>query len=401
MAKILIAWELGANLGHIARCTQIADALAAHGHQVVFALRNTAAARRYLSGKAFAQAPLPIAAKRHPAPASYAEILLGEGYADPDILYGLLSAWGNLLRMVSADDVIADHAPTAMFAAHCFGVPYLAVGNGFAIPPALDPLPSIRPWENIPVVCLQHASELLSKVMAEAGNELGFRRPISLTELFEGKSLIDSFPELDHYGVRPQGPYIGPIYKLSKARQVTWLGSHTRRVLAYLQPDTSGLAEMLGCLSKLNAEVLMVAPGLPVQAARRHASAAARITLAPVQLDALLSEATLMVTTGSTASVTQGLLNGVPQLISPRYIEQTLPAKRIEAIGAGAMLQARSGEEYFAEGLNAALENGSMRESAQRFKAQCRNFNNATPVMRKIAALEGALSMGSLSKVLQ
>lgn len=123
MAKILIAWELGANFGHIARCTQIADALSAHGHQVVFALRNTAAARRYLPGKVFIHAPSPIAAKRHPAPASYVEILLGEGYADLDVLYGLVSAWGNLLRMLS------DAA-----AAHCFGVPYLAVGNGFAIP---------------------------------------------------------------------------------------------------------------------------------------------------------------------------------------------------------------------------------------------------------------------------
>lgn len=78
----------------------------------------------------------------------------------------------------------------------------------------------MRPWENIPVGRLQRASEMLSKVKAGVEGELGFRRHISLIELFEGKNLIDSFPELDRYGARPDDRYIGPVDKLSNARSV-------------------------------------------------------------------------------------------------------------------------------------------------------------------------------------
>jgi UDP:flavonoid glycosyltransferase YjiC (YdhE family) len=46
--KVLIVWEHGGNLGHLFRLLPIAGALKEVGYEVVFAVADVLAARRYL-----------------------------------------------------------------------------------------------------------------------------------------------------------------------------------------------------------------------------------------------------------------------------------------------------------------------------------------------------------------
>ena len=72
-----------------------------------------------------------------------------------------MHAWITLLALVKPDTVIADHAPTALLAAHIAGIPCVAFGSGFEIPPQVIPMPTIRPWESIDIAKLEQSEKLV------------------------------------------------------------------------------------------------------------------------------------------------------------------------------------------------------------------------------------------------
>ena len=49
MSRIVIAWELGENLGHLWNLLPVAQRLRSLGHDVSFGIRDVAQAHRYLA----------------------------------------------------------------------------------------------------------------------------------------------------------------------------------------------------------------------------------------------------------------------------------------------------------------------------------------------------------------
>ena len=78
--RVMYCWELGGGLGHLARFAPWARELAARGVEIVYALRDLAAAARLegLPPGERVQAPVLLRGPLAPGfePASYAEILL-------------------------------------------------------------------------------------------------------------------------------------------------------------------------------------------------------------------------------------------------------------------------------------------------------------------------------------
>ena len=154
MSNVLLAWELGAGLGHAGRLKPLAIELRARGHRVSMALRDLVHTRRLLSDLSVPRLQAPAWLHKSvgapAAAASLAEILLGYAYLDADALEGLVLGWRDLISLTSADVVVTDYAPTAVAAARMLGVATVAVGPGFWVPPAGRPLPSIRDWATLP-----------------------------------------------------------------------------------------------------------------------------------------------------------------------------------------------------------------------------------------------------------
>ena len=225
-----------------------------------------------------------------------------------------------------------------MLAAQIADMAYLSVGNGFAIPPDVSPWPSIRPWEAIPDRALSTAETLLDRVFDAALKALGYPKTARVRELFGAEDVLDTFVELDHYGVRTAGHYVGPIVSVRQAMRVEWQSREGSRVLAYLRPTVPGFMAILQALVRLDAEVLCVAPGMKPDVAERVATRRLRIALTPVDLAPLLERADLAVGYGNSGFSTQALLAGVPLAMRPRYVEQALLARRVEALGAGKLL---------------------------------------------------------------
>lgn len=336
MASVLIAWELGANLGHLTRLRPVAAALKARGHTLSFALRDVMGSRALLPpalGRVY-QAPLAINASPRPA-WTMADVLVSCGHGNASGLAGLVVAWQSLIDASACDVVIADHAPTALLAARVMGVPAVHIGHGFSVPPRLSPLPVFRDWAPPPAA---HAAEVdaqvlhcVNTVLREAG-----AAPLDrLCDLFyPERTLLCTWPEIDHYGGlgRAADDYAGPDCEYAPGAQPRWPTGTGPQVLAYLRSSHPGHAEVLKALAMSGHPTLCYLPG---DGAEPVSAPTLRYSREPLDLRRALPRCSLLVCHAGQASVAQALRLGIPVLMLPEHAEQHLIARQVERSGAG------------------------------------------------------------------
>ena len=127
----------------------LADELARHGHAPSLVVQDIAATRALMGRRRYPLLPLP-AWPAPPAPVrieSWADIAHNAGLASPLAVGQALAGWLRLLRDHSFHLVLAEAAPAAMLAARVAGIPALAFGTGWSVPPPGTPLPAIRFWQ--------------------------------------------------------------------------------------------------------------------------------------------------------------------------------------------------------------------------------------------------------------
>ena len=99
MARILVGYERGDNLGHYRRLVPVAEALAAQGHQVTLFLRNPYDCRLQIlrNPLPFLQSPdlvAPNPADREPKRmGSYSDIMVYGGFGNLETLFTATLAW--------------------------------------------------------------------------------------------------------------------------------------------------------------------------------------------------------------------------------------------------------------------------------------------------------------------
>jgi UDP:flavonoid glycosyltransferase YjiC (YdhE family) len=370
MSRILFAWELGANLGHLARDLPVAEVLRKQGHEVLFSAKDLRVAEQVLSpaGFKFVQAPGSASTPQNGyAPANYSEMLIGGGYDDVLGTLARVKAWATLFDFHRTDVVVINHAPTALLAARALGLPAVLTCIGFELPPAVSPLPSIRPWDSIPIKRLQQADSVVLHTFNSVLDRFG-QAPISrVADLFTNlPTVLTTFPELDHYGARSDVLYVGPVSTLTNAVECPWPAGASRRIFAYLRPSVPGFEHMLAALRETAATVLCVSPGMSADDIKRWSSPRLKILPHPVALNATLQGVDLAVVYG-TGTMADALLAGVPLLMVPQVVEQALAARRIEELGAGILWKPPRTSESARTVLAAALSTSSLKLQADLF----------------------------------
>ena len=342
VSRFLLTWELGLNLGHLARVLPVASRLRARGHSVLVAAREVPAAASWLGPASlpFVQAPhLPQGLSLPERASGYADLLLSEGWSDPQILWGLVQSWHSVLRLFRPDVVVTDHSPTARLATRIAAIPTVTMGNGFELPPDTDPLPPFPgfAWATKEKaaaserIAVHHANQVLKR----------FQQPElrSLSELFkEATALYLTFPELDPYGVRPTADYVGPILASPATAKVDW-PQGSSHIFACLRPDTANVEAILEALKASEAAVLAFTPGSIPQPWKRYEGGRMRLTTRLMDLRRLAPETDACVSYGAEGTGATFLLAGVPQLLSPRQAEAHMAARQIEALGVGVVLR--------------------------------------------------------------
>jgi len=362
MSRIVFAWELGENHGHLWRLLPIALALQSNGHEVMFGLKSMASAKRYLAphGIRWFACPTPVGvAELGREIATYADILATCGATQPDLLGGMVQAWQHLFAVLQPDVVVIEHAPLALLAAKRAGICSVQVGTGFTIPPALSPAPCFRPWE-------ANTAEARAKTQASVERTVQalFDPPCDLNRLLTADyTRLLTLPELDHYAAwRPSGtPFLGPVPEPDEGESTRWSQPDKPHLFVYLHTQP-WLDTVLTALEASGAEVIAVIPDLSAEMESRHRGL--RLYRRPVRLAPLLADCTLAVTHAGHGTALNCLLAGVPMLLLPLHIEQLMVTERVAVTGAGLGILPAYVETRFAQALHDVLDNPKYREAA-------------------------------------
>lgn len=342
--KVLLVWELGGQFGHFGTLLPIADALAADGHEVVFALKDLSHAHPLIGVRyPYFQSPLRIdakqAARRYD---SFADILLHAGFDNPDTLGGLVSAWRTLYAQLQPDWVIYNHAPVALFAARGLHFKKTCVDTGFSIPPGGEAFPRFRHWQpdtESDNAHRQHSHQLAMANGNLAAHRLGMPALEYLPEVFrEVTQKLTTFPPLDHYPSRVAGEYIGPIGGLGQGESFEKTGDE-RWIFCYLWARHRGSLDLLKALAHMpDFKTLAVVPDLPGHLPAQQRYKNLEITRQPIGLNTLSRWAELIVCHANHGTLALASSQGVPSVNSPVTLEQTMLAQRVEAANAGITL---------------------------------------------------------------
>ena len=172
MARILLAWEIGSDYGHLMRFLTLAREFTRRGHDPVFALRELTFVDTVLRDEPYTvfQAPIWTAqVSGLPAPIGFAETLMRLGFLHPTPLTGLCRGWRALVDTIAPSLILFDYAPTALLATRGLRVARALIGESFSSPPRTAPMPTYRSWRTEPVARII-ASERL--VLAGANTKL-------------------------------------------------------------------------------------------------------------------------------------------------------------------------------------------------------------------------------------
>ena len=391
MSKLLYAWEFGANFGHVGAFLPLARALRQRGHDVRWAVSQTAPAARLLTQEGFTwlQAPTCQETPRAGPPLSYNDILLRFGYLNAEDLLGLVVAWRELMRLTGAQAVLADHAPTAILAARTLGIPVVLFGSGFYVPPRQRPLPNMRPWLALPPGQLDALeNQALASINAVLGH-FGQAPLDAVAQLFEvAEDTLLGFPELDHYADRGPARYWGNLPDAGVGDAPVWPKVQGKRIFGYLRTDTRHHEAALAALHALGQPTVVFFPGAPPTLVERYAAPHLVFSSKPLALAQTAREADAAITYASMSTVTSFLLKGKPVLLLPGHLEQFLLARRVEEMGAGLLVNPEQPPVDLELKLRRVLGEADFTLNAQAFARKYGNFPQDTVTAHLVGRIE-------------
>lgn len=404
MSRILLAWELGSNLGHLSRLLPVARNLKERGHEVLVAARDLMLATEVLApaGIRFVQSPTMVRGRESSRqPQSYADILLMHGWENPPKLWGVVQAWGNLFRLFQPNAVVLDYAPTALLAARILRLRCALLGTGFEVPPFKTPLP---PFPGFDEVAIENARAANARALESANRVLeAYQGPplAALCELFRTeRRWLTTFAELDQYGPRPEDTYVGPIGNIGRGESLEWPPGYRYRILAYLRPGMERLPEILSAVAgEGDAAVICAAPGVSPELSRGLGRPGFHFVPRPVNFPALLPHASVFLSYAPAASVAQSLLESVPQLMAPTHVEAQMTAVRVAALGAGLILRDHETEQEIAAALKRLLDDPRFKACAFEFARRYRSYAPSAACNQIVSEIRLAVATTSGSGV--
>lgn len=394
MARIVFAWELGGDYGHLARLLPLALELRRRGHTPLFVARELGGAELLLGPHQIPwfQAPLWLGRLTNlPEPAAYPEMLMRFGFLNPRALTGVARAWRNLLTALNADMVVMDHAPTALLATRGLAVKRVNLGDGFCIPPASSPLPLFRWWQRGNAARQADSEERVRQNANDVLFTLGAPPLMHLHELFSADlALMCGFAELDYYQGRGAAEFSGPLFALGQGAPADWPPGEGPRVFAYLKAGYAALDRVLVALRDAPVRVLAHVPGASPDTLRRFTSATLRFSEAPVDIEAARTQCDIAVCHGGQGTIAAMLLSGKPLLLLPMHMEQGMGAHRLDALGV-ALTAAPEGAAQVGRLLKRLFAEPGFGQAARAFAATHAGYDQTAAVKAMAARCEALL----------
>lgn len=395
MAKIVFAWELGGEFGHISRLLTFAEAFRARGHEVCYILKDLSRAQAMLgaSDANWYQAPhwIPTITGL-PDAVNCAETLIRFGYLEPEALTGICRAWRNLYALIKPDLLFCDFAPTALLAARGLSFPTAVSDTGYGIPPASSPLPPYCWWLDNGAQALPGAEEQVLASINQVAANLGADPLSYVHEVFRGDTtFLCTYPELDHYPQREATEYFGAIANQTVGDSPKWPSGKGPRVFMYLKPNYPGLTALCRALSKTKARIVAFVPGIDAETRQQLKSSKLTFAERPLRMTAVRAQCDAAISHAGIGTVATLLTAGKPMLVLPSQSEQGMIAMRVRDLGAGIVSDERGTINHAPALVKQLLEDPGLRESAKGFAKRYRGETHEEAVQKIVTICEAKL----------
>lgn len=369
MPRVLLAWEGGAGRGHLTTLKRVADALCAPA-MIDAALCRMEHARELegACGAVFQAARLGYDASARKAlgvvTSTWGEFLAEIGFRDPAFLVRQIGWWREVIVQRRVGLVVADFAPCATLAARTLGVASVAMGNGYALPPA--------ELERFPPFIAEHATRIHDErdIVAAVGEALAHfgAPPIAHAPEIYGcdDQLVRSLPFLDPYRAQRTRDYLPPVDSIAPAER----GDEIFGYFSSGELDDPALVEALLALAL---PVRMYAPGA-TDDTRARLAAASHIVVeaAPVPPDLIARRSRLMIHAAQHGTLCLGLAAGLPHIATPQHLEQEYHARKGQEAGVLARLPRAADASALRASIRAAYEDDAMRARARALAQEVR-----------------------------
>ncbi|MEM6902843.1 MAG: nucleotide disphospho-sugar-binding domain-containing protein [Pseudomonadota bacterium] len=321
--RALLAWEMGAGLGHIRRLLTVAEAMKSRGYEPVIAQRTIHTLADEVREAGISMIPIPpqisLAPKGQPFRAmTYADIMAICGYARMDVLRPILDAWDGLLAHIQPDVVIGDYCPILPMAVRS-RLPFVAFGDGFVVPPHEPEIfPPLRA-EGEPIKPVEQITEDVNGLLRERGQD-----EIShLGQLVAGDAqVVTTLPELDIYHAHRSIEAVGPLDEPPPVRPMP----KEAHLFVYLAADFANSRKALQAVANMKVSAEAFIRDAPEQLRNALRNNGMTVHDTPPPLAEVLSRATVILHHGGMGTLETALAMGCAQILMPRHLEQSLNA---------------------------------------------------------------------------
>jgi UDP:flavonoid glycosyltransferase YjiC (YdhE family) len=321
MRRALLAWDCGTGRGHLSKLKWIAEALEDRFEfDAALCLMQHADEIRPLCRSVFQAAFLNydrsdrIASGDVPT-STWGEYLGDLGFRDQEFLSRQITWWQKVIRARRISLVISDFAPCALLAARGLGVPAVAAGIGYTVPPP--------DTEEFPVFIPEYVERIhdeaqMTACVNRAAMPLGVPELRRLSDIYACEAqLVATIPLLDPYSGSRHDPLIPPRVEV---------GAHEfddrDEIFVYFSTTEVSNPAIIEALADLGVPVRIFAPALEAEAAGRLESAGVIVERKPVAPGAICRKSRLMVNSAQHGTLCLGLAAGIPSVVLPQQLEQ-------------------------------------------------------------------------------
>lgn len=339
IARAILAWELGAGMGHTSRLRPIADRMLASGIEVVcWAIREQDAARQLPCPVESAPWLKPPERASTPWVGNLSDTLAVLGWNDPEHLRQAVGRWRAVLEAQMPDLLVMDSAPTALLASLGLPIKRVWLANHWSTPPRIRPMPDLQAQITGKVRPVPDTEPAVVRAINACLTEQRQAKIKHIYELFDRAefSPMLSIPEIDPHGPRPETEYLG-VWGNQPGPAPPWppcsYGPDTAGVFAYLKPFPQRAA-LLKLLAETRLPILAYTPGLTDHESEAARGGAVHLFSQPIDWLAIAQDTAFIICHGSAGMTGQALQLGLPVLALPTSLEQAAVARQAAKSGA-------------------------------------------------------------------
>ena len=335
--RILLANEFGAGRGHLTTLCRVGKAFGSgYCFDAALGARTHDDVLAPLNADIFDGPKLVYHRARRRGPdavttATWGEFLGDLGFDRIARLREVLAWWRLVLTSRKVALVVGDYAPLALLAARSLGIPSIATGTGYGLPPTHLPVfPLLNPANQ---TRLHVEAQLLANVNTVIA-EFGMAPLAGLPEVYAAsQTILRTIPLLDFYRADRDRPYFPPI-----ARPAQIPDQRGDEVFIYFSTIEFQEPALIEALCRLRLPRRAYLPAVPPDVADRLAASGMILEPAPVSMDQIAARSRVVLNAGQHGTLCLGLYAGLPQVCLPQHMEQMYHAEQIAQSGAGVVL---------------------------------------------------------------